>query len=85
MEIRMNDSLLLTLTYWFPRKHQPHRPQTCAGLAVDERQAWLHQVRLLQIPIPPGTAPSKRQLKDWAVSRVKADVRSVESLGGEDG
>ena len=65
----------------------PHQSQTCTRQhkVLDERQAWLHQVRLLQIPIPPGTAPSKRQPKDWAVSRVKADVRLVESLGGEDG
>jgi len=51
---------------------------------VDEHQVWLHKVKLLQIPIPPGATPSKRQLKDWAASRVKVDVRWVESRSGED-
>jgi len=54
---------------------------------VDEHKVWLHQARLLQIPIPPVTPPSKGELKDWAVSRVKADIRWVESPsrdGGDD-
>lgn len=68
-------------------RHWSYVSQTCTRLqkAADEHQVWLHQARLLQFPIPPGTTPSKRELKDWVVSRAKADVRWVESLSGGDG
>ena len=48
----------------FSRKHWSHLSQTCVQLrnAVDEHQVWLHQVERLQIPIPPGTTPSKKEL-----------------------
>ena len=34
----------------------------------------MHQVRRLQIPIPPGTVPTKAELKDWVISRTRVDV-----------
>ena len=40
---------------------------------ADEHQVWLHQLRHLQIPIPPGMTPSKAELKDWVVSRTRVD------------
>jgi len=42
-------------------------------LAVDEHQVWLRQATRLQIPIPPGTTPSKAELKDWVISRARVD------------
>jgi hypothetical protein len=55
---------------------QLRHTQTCKQLqhVADEHQVWLCQVRHLQIPIPPGTAPSKAELKDWVISRTKVDV-----------
>jgi hypothetical protein len=46
---------------------------------ADEHQVWLHQARRLQIPIPPGTTPSKAELKDWVISRTRVDVCWVKS------
>lgn len=43
-------------------------------LVADEHHVWLHQAIRLQIPIPLGTAPSKAELKDWVISRVRVDV-----------
>jgi len=50
--------------------------QTCKQLqlVVDEHQVWLRQAIRIQVPIPPGTAPSKAELKDWVISRTRADV-----------
>lgn len=51
-------------------------PQACKQLqsVVDEHQVWLRQATRLQIPIPPGTAPSKAELKDWVISRARVEV-----------
>ena len=50
--------------------------QTCKQLqrTADEHQVWLHQAKCLEIPIPPGTTPSKADLKDWVISRTRVDV-----------
>jgi hypothetical protein len=55
--------------------------QTCKQLqqAADEHQVWLRQARRLHIPIPPGTTPSKAELRDWVISRTRVDVCWVES------
>ena len=52
---------------------------------MDEHQVWLHQVGLLKVPVPPGGTPSKAELKDWAISRAKVDVRWIEALSGHGG
>ena len=67
---------------WNPRAHLS---QACTRLqkAVSKHEVWLHQAMLLQIPIPPGPSPSKVELNDWVVSRVKTDIRWIESLSGE--
>jgi len=41
---------------------------------ADEHQTWLVQAKRLQVPIPDGANPSKEELRDWAISRVKVDV-----------
>ena len=40
---------------------------------ADEHQIWLHQARRLEIPIPPGTTPSKAELRHWVISRIRVD------------
>lgn len=65
-----------------PEIHGTYLSQTCKRLqeAVDEHQAWFQQVKLLQIPISPGATPSKAELKEWAISRVKVDIRWIGGL-----
>jgi len=59
--------------------------QTCKRLqhTVDEYQVWLDQARSLQIPIPPGKAPSKAELKDLVISRARVDVCWTKSRPGD--
>ena len=47
------------------------------------RSGWLHHVRCLQIPIPPGTTPSEAELKDWAMSRTRVDARWIRHHPGD--
>ena len=49
--------------------------QTCKQLqrTADEHQIWLHQARRLEVPIPPGTTPSKTELRHWVISRTRVD------------
>ena len=59
--------------------------QTCKWLQqmTDEHQIWLHQVRHLQIPIPPGTTPSKTELKSWAISHTRVDALWIKPAPGD--
>ena len=59
--------------------------QACKRLRqiMDEHQVWLDQARRLQIPIPPGIAPSKAELKDWVISRARVDVCWIKRRPGD--
>jgi len=59
--------------------------QTCKQLqrVADEYQVWLDQARSHQIPIPPGTTPSKAELKDLVISRTRVDVCWTKSRPGD--
>jgi hypothetical protein len=59
--------------------------QTCKQLrhVADEHRVWLYQARRLQIPIPPGTTPSKAELRDSVISRTRVDVCWVKRHPGD--
>ena len=50
---------------------------------ADEHQVWLHQAKRLEIPIPPGPAPSKAELKGWVISRTRVDVCWIKRRPGD--
>jgi len=50
---------------------------------TDEHQVWLHQARRLQVPIPPGTTPSKAELKYLVISRTRVDVCWIKRRPGD--
>ena len=64
-------------------------PQTCKRVneASGEHQAWLNQVRRLQIPLPAGTVPPAAELKEWAISWLRSDERWIRprTTNGDDG
>ena len=50
---------------------------------TDEHQVWLHQAENLQIPIPPGTTPSKAELKSWTISCAMVEFLWIKRRPGD--